>query len=140
METTLGVRFNAIFLICFQMTNNPNILIFLRGLHGFMQMIPSIYVPVRINQFSIRKYRTIQITSLQLFQTTGKCIGYFHVILIGKLEIWIYSWRSIFIILLNLLLNFKWRLFQQNLIYAQIIWWIRKKSKNFLYSLWRTSS
>ena len=89
-STTLGVGFHAIFIICFQMTNNPTILIFLRGLHGFTQMIPSIYVPVWINQFSIRKYRTIQITSLQLFQTTGKCIGYFLNMLFG-LENWKYG-------------------------------------------------
>ena len=76
-STTLGVGFHALFLLCFQITNNANILIFVRGLHGFTQMLPSIYVPVWIDQFGIRKYKTIQITSVQLFATTGKCIGYF---------------------------------------------------------------
>jgi len=81
--TTLGVGFHAIFLFCFQITNNANILIFVRGLHGFTQMLPSIYVPVWINQFGIRSYRTVQITSVQLFQTIGKCIGYFLNMLFG---------------------------------------------------------
>ena len=86
-STTLGIGFHAIFIFCFQITNNANILIFVRGLHGFTQMPPSIYVPVWVSQFAIRKYRTIQITSIQLFQTTGKCIGYFLNMLFG-LENW----------------------------------------------------
>ena len=76
-STTLGVSFHAIFLFCFTLTNNSNILIIVRGLHGFTQMISAIYIPVWINQFGIRSYLTIQITSLQLFMTTGKCVGYF---------------------------------------------------------------
>jgi MFS family permease len=82
-STTLGIGFHAIFIFCFQITNNANILIFVRGLHGFTQMPPSIYVPVWISQFAIRKYRTVQITSVQLSQTTGKCIGYFLNMLFG---------------------------------------------------------
>ena len=50
-------------------------------------MPPSIYVPVWISQFAIRKYRTVQITSVQLFQTIGKCIGYFLNMIFG-LENW----------------------------------------------------
>ena len=86
-STTLGVGFHALFLLCFQITNNANILIFVRGLHGFTQMLPSIYVPVWLDQFGIRKYKTIQITSVQLFATTGKCIGYFLNMYFG-LENW----------------------------------------------------
>ena len=86
-STTLGIGFHAIFIFCFQITNNANILIFVRGLHGFTQMPPSIYVPVWVSQFAIRKYRTIQITSIQLFQTIGKCIGYFLNMIFG-LENW----------------------------------------------------
>ena len=88
--TTLGVGFHAIFLFCFQITNNANILIFVRGLHGFTQMLPSIYVPVWINQFGIRSYRTVQITSVQLFQTIGKCIGYF-LNMLSTSNFWDYS-------------------------------------------------
>ena len=86
-STTLGIGFHALFLFAFQITSNANILIFVRGLHGFTQMPPSIYVPVWISQFAIRKYRTLQITSIQLFQTTGKTIGYFLNMFFG-LENW----------------------------------------------------
>ena len=48
-STTLGVSFHAIFLFCFTLTNNSNILIVIRGLHGFTQMISAIYIPVWIN-------------------------------------------------------------------------------------------
>ena len=86
-STTLGIGFHAIFIFCFQITNNANILIFVRGLHGFTQMPPSIYVPVWVSQFAIRRYRTVQITSIQLFQTIGKCVGYFLNMIFG-LENW----------------------------------------------------
>ena len=75
-STTLGIGFHAIFILIFQATNNANILIFVRGLHGFTQMPPSIYVPVWIDQYAIRSYRTVQLTTVQLSQTIGKCIGY----------------------------------------------------------------
>ena len=75
-STTLGIGFHAIFILCFHITNNANILIFIRGLHGFTQMPPSIYVPVWIDQYAIRSYRTVQLTTVQLSQTIGKCIGY----------------------------------------------------------------
>ena len=86
-STTLGVGFHALFLLCFQITNNANILIFVRGLQGFTQMPQAIYIPVWIDQFGIRKYRTVQITSLQLFMNTGKCLGYFINMYFG-LENW----------------------------------------------------
>ena len=75
-STTLGIGFHAIFLLCFFITDNANVLIFVRGLHGFTQMPPSIYVPVWIDQYAIRSYRTVQLTTVQLSQTIGKCIGY----------------------------------------------------------------
>lgn len=75
--TIIGLGFHALFVFSFHLTNNVNILIFARGLQGFTQMLPSIYVPVWIDQFGIRAYKTVQITSVQLSQTSGKCIGYF---------------------------------------------------------------
>ena len=86
-STTIFVGFHAFFLLCFHITNNANILIFVRGLQGFTQMPQAIYIPVWIDQFGIRKYRTIQITSLQLFMTCGKCVGYFLNMYFG-LENW----------------------------------------------------
>ena len=70
-STTLGIGFHAIFLLCFHITDNANVLIFVRGLHGFTQMPPSIYVPVWIDQYAIRSYRTVQLTTVQLSQTIG---------------------------------------------------------------------
>ena len=75
-STTFGIGFHAVFLLCFHVTNNANILIFVRGLHGFTQMPPSIYVPIWIAQFALRSYRTVQLSTVQLSQTIGKCVGY----------------------------------------------------------------
>ena len=85
--TIIGVGFHALFVFSFHLTNNANILILARGLQGFTQMLPSIYIPVWIDQFGIRAYKTVQITSVQLSQTTGKCIGYFLNMFFG-LENW----------------------------------------------------
>ena len=74
---TANVGFHALFLFFFKITNNGNILICMRGLTGFTQMPPSIYCCVWIDQFGIGSFKTVQITAVQLFQTSGKCIGYF---------------------------------------------------------------
>ena len=80
---TASVGFHALFLLIFKLTNNGNILICMRGLTGFTQMPPSIYCCVWIDQYGIGAFKTIQITTVQLFQTTGKCIGYFLNMLFG---------------------------------------------------------
>ena len=74
---TVCVGFHAIFLLFFKLTNNGNILIFMRGLTGLTQMPPSIYCCVWIDQYGLQYYKTQQITAVQLFQTTGKCIGFY---------------------------------------------------------------
>ena len=74
---TASVGFHALFLLFFKITNNGNILICMRGLTGLTQMPPSIYCCVWIDQFGIGSLKTVQITCVQLFQTSGKCIGYF---------------------------------------------------------------
>ena len=86
-STTIYVIFHAIFLFCFKSTEYAYILIFIRGLLGFTQMAPSVYVPVWINQFGLSEYKTIKITSIQLFQTTGKLLGHLINLLLG-LENW----------------------------------------------------
>jgi hypothetical protein len=48
----------------------------MRGLTGLTQMTPSIYLCVWIDQYGIGSFKTIQITAVQLCQTSGKCIGY----------------------------------------------------------------
>ena len=84
---TFNVGFHALFLLIFKLTNNGNILICMRGLTGFTQMPPSIYCCVWIDQFGIGSFKTVQITAVQLFQTTGKTIGYFLNMYFG-LENW----------------------------------------------------
>ena len=74
---TLNVGFHALFLLFFKLTNNGNILICMRGLTGLTQMPPSIYCCVWIDQYGISAFKTVQITTVQLFQTSGKCIGYY---------------------------------------------------------------
>ena len=85
--TITFVTFHAIFLFFFKLTKNAHILIFIRGLLGLTQTTPSVYVPVWINQFGLSNYKTIQITSLQLFQTIGKLSGQLINLIIG-LENW----------------------------------------------------
>ncbi len=81
------VFFHALFLFGFKLTTNGNILIFMRGLLGLTQTTPSVYVPVWINQYGLRNYKTIQITSVQLFQTIGKLNGQLINLILG-LENW----------------------------------------------------
>ena len=85
--TIIFVSFHAFFLFVFKFTNNIHILIFFRGLLGFTQTTPSVYVPVWINQFGLSEYKTIQITSIQLFQTIGKLLGHLITLILG-LENW----------------------------------------------------
>ena len=73
---TINVGLHALFLLPFKLTNNGNLLICMRGLTGLTQMTPSIYLCVWIDQFGIGSFKTVQITSVQLCQTSGKCIGY----------------------------------------------------------------
>ena len=92
-STSIYVIFHSIFLFCFKFTENAYILIVIRGLLGFTQIAPSVYVPVWINQFGLSDYKTVQITSIQLFQTTGKLLGHLINLLLG-----LKNWQTGFII------------------------------------------
>ena len=87
------VGLHAILLFCFKITKNASILIVIRCFHGLTQTSPSIYIPVWINQFGLKEYKTVQITSVQLSQSIGKLLGHFIIILIG-----IENWQNGFII------------------------------------------
>ena len=87
------VSLHSVFLFCFKFSNNFQILIVLRSLHGLTQTSPSIYIPVWINQFGLKEYKTVQITSIQLFQAIGKLLGHFIIIIIG-----FENWNNGFII------------------------------------------
>ena len=84
---TINTGVYALVLLFFKLTNNGNFLIVMRGFTGFTQMTPSIYACVWINQFGIEKYKAVQLTAVQLSQTSGKCIGYFLNMIFG-LENW----------------------------------------------------
>ena len=47
-------------------------------------MPPSIYIPVWINQFGFSKYKTIQMTFLQVLIPIGKLMGYFYNLLYNE--------------------------------------------------------
>jgi MFS family permease len=81
--TILFVSFHAFFLFFFKFTDNIHILIIFRGLLGFTQTTASVYVPVWINQFGLSEYKTVQITSIQLFQTIGKLLGHLITLILG---------------------------------------------------------
>ena len=95
--------FHSIFLFFFKLTINGNILIFIRCLLGLTQTTPSVYVPVWINQFGLYDYKTIQITSIQLFQTVGKLMGQFFNLVIGH-----ENWKEGFVLegIILLILSF----------------------------------
>ena len=80
---TIIIGFHSFFLFCFKFTNNVQILLLIRTFQGLTQTSPSIYFPVWINQFGIHEYKTIQISSIQLFQALGKLAGHFIVFLVG---------------------------------------------------------
>ena len=80
---TILIGFHSFFLFSFKFTSNAQILLLIRTFQGLTQTSPSIYFPVWINQFGIKEYKTIQISSIQLFQALGKLVGHFIVFLVG---------------------------------------------------------
>lgn len=87
------ITLHSLFLFCFKITDNVEILIIIRCFHGLTQTSPSIYIPVWINQYGLKEYKTIQITSIQLSQALGKLLGHFITFLIG-----FENWQNGFII------------------------------------------
>ena len=80
---TILIGFHSFFLFSFKFTNNPQILLLIRAFQGLTQTSPNIYFPVWINQFGIKEYKTIQISSIQLFQALGKLLGHAIVFMVG---------------------------------------------------------
>ena len=109
--TIIFVSFHSIFLFFFKLTMNGHILIIFRGLLGLTQTTPSVYVPVWINQFGLSNYKTIQITSLQLFQTLGKLLGQLINLIVG-----LDNWKEGFVLegIILLILSFCLFLFSED--------------------------
>ena len=49
----------------FELTQSKWVLIFLRGVIGFVHMLPSTYILIWIDQYGLRKYKTVQMAFLQ---------------------------------------------------------------------------
>ena len=84
---------NAMFLFCFKITENVRILIVIYGLLGVTKTVPGIYIPVWINQFGHSEHKTVEITSVLLFQSIGKIIGHLINLMFGRK-----NWQNGFLI------------------------------------------
>ena len=71
-------------LAAFELTQSKWILIFLRGVIGFVHMPPSTYIPIWIDQYGLRKYKTVQMSFLQALVPVGKVLGFVLVNLFGE--------------------------------------------------------
>jgi sugar phosphate permease len=87
------VFLNGMFLFCFKITENVRILIVIYGLLGLTKTAPGIYIPVWINQFGHSEYKTVEITTVLLFQSIGKIIGHLINLIFGRK-----NWQNGFLI------------------------------------------
>ena len=73
----------AFVMVSFEFTANKWVLIGLRGVVGFVHMPPSTYIPIWIDQYSFRKYKTVQMSFLQALVPFGKVLGFILVNFFG---------------------------------------------------------
>ena len=85
---TLCLIVKSFMLFSFSFTNNPWLLIILRGLLGIVHMPLTLYLPIWIDQFGITKYKTTQMTLMAVFIPIGKVCGFVEFIMFEK-----YDWR-----------------------------------------------
>ena len=71
-------------LASFELTQSKWILIGLRGVIGFVHMPPSTYIPIWIDQYGLRKYKTVQMSFLQALVPVGKVLGFVLVNVFGE--------------------------------------------------------
>ena len=67
----------SLFLVLFKFTNIGWLLITCRGLIGLTHMPPSIYIPVWIDPFGLKNYKTMFLTILQIVIPLGKVEGFY---------------------------------------------------------------
>ena len=91
----------------FELTSNKWALVYLRGLVGFVHMPPSTYIPIWIDQYGFRKYKTVQMSFLQALVPFGKVLGFILVDLFGE-ENWkrAYDLEGVFLVLSGLFVLF----------------------------------
>ena len=90
-------------LAAFELTQSKWILIILRGVIGFVHMPPSTYIPIWIDQYGLRKYKTVQMSFLQALVPVGKVLGFVLVNVFGE-ERWklAYDVEGIFLVFCGL--------------------------------------
>ena len=71
-------------LAAFELTQSKWVLIILRGVIGFVHMPPSTYIPIWIDQYGLRKYKTVQMSFLQALVPVGKVLGFVLVNIFGE--------------------------------------------------------
>lgn len=74
----------SLLLMCFKLTSIGYLLVLTRFFIGIVHMPPSIYIPVWIDQFAIKKYKTLFMTLVQVVMPTGKVAGYLLHIVFGE--------------------------------------------------------
>lgn len=79
----------ALVCIAFKFTDNGWALIGLRGILGICHMPPSTYIPIWIDQYGLRNYKTVQMSLLQALVPVGKVLGYFFQMIFE--EKWVYG-------------------------------------------------
>ena len=90
-------------LASFELTQSKWILIFLRGVIGFVHMPPSTYIPIWIDQYGLRKYKTVQMSFLQALVPVGKVLGFVLVNLFGEERWkWAYDVEGLYLVFCGL--------------------------------------
>ncbi len=75
--------------VAFKFTDNGWALIGMRGILGLCHMPPSTYIPVWIDQYGLKNYKTVQMSLLQALVPVGKMLGYFFQMIFE--EKWVYG-------------------------------------------------
>ena len=93
-------------LAAFELTHSKWVLIVLRGIIGFVHMPPSTYIPIWIDQYGFRKYKTVQMSFLQALVPVGKVLGFILVNVLGE-ERWkkAYDIEAVFLALFGLFIS-----------------------------------
>jgi len=73
----ITILFQSLFFFSYYLTSNFYILIIIRILTSIMKVYSSIYIPVWIDQFGIRKYKTLLFTLSFMISPYGQVIGFY---------------------------------------------------------------
>jgi MFS family permease len=81
------ITIKGILLIIFNFTQKSLTLIILRFFIGIFHMPPSIYIPIWIDQYGIKKYKTVQLTIKTFSVPMGKVIGYLYCYFFSEINV-----------------------------------------------------